>query len=80
MRKFNPPSKQELAKRARNSRIDLLEASLTIARHGFQGITLSHRELELIEVEKKAREYVDWAEEDSPKGETIPGVSFRFAA
>ena len=80
MVKFILDDDQLVEIRKRNKRIDKLMDRVQKARQVGGGITLTKGELEMMVVQKKGREYVEYQQNDSPKGESVPGVRFKIAA
>lgn len=75
-----PPSEQQMAIRAKNARIRQLRERIRIALEDSSDLTMSASDLELIQTKALGREYTRYQENDSPKGDNIPGVCYRQAA
>ena len=80
MAKIIPPSEKQMEIRAKNALKRELSRKLENVILNGNGIMLSASELALIQVKAKGREYTRYQENDSPKGDTVPGVNFNIAA
>jgi len=76
-RKILPPTQHQLDLRARNAIKRGLRTKINEARADGDGITLTEREIWLISLNPLEKEYIRYAQNDSPKGESVQGVRRR---